>query len=397
MIFDRRQILGAGATAAAIGMMGAAGPAWAVANTGRARIAEVDAYIVHKGVFVKVTADDGTTGWGEAGHNGRPLVKTMVDTVLDRLCKGKDVFDINGVWSAMYYEADELGPGGIASQAIAGIDCALWDLRGKLLNQPVWALLGGKLRDEFPLYGSFSRNAGSGKYHSPKKCAEIAASLVDEGFNALKVRLSIREENADPDPDPARSVISEVRRAVGDNIDLYVDANNGYRAARAIQIGKMLSEEFGVSVFEEPVAAYHYASMWQVSDALDMHVSAGEHEYSKWMFRDLIERGKPDLINPDASKASGLTEMMKIATMAEVRDLPISVHNARPTLLNSAHAHFIAAAPTATRPQEHPGLRRLNKQWEYFENHLKPVNGRMNVPDEPGLGLVVDEKRIAQG
>lgn len=368
-------------------------PAWAK-ERGQARLAKVEAFAVRSAVFVKVTADDGAFGWGEAGHSGGRHVAALINAEAGDLLKGADVFAAEPAWARLFYEWDELGPGGIASQAIAGVDCALWDLRGRLLNQPVCNLLGGAHRSRFPVYGSFSRDNGDGTYKSPQACAALAQELVAEGFQTLKVRLAIREENADPDPDPALPTLLAVRKAVGDGVTLYVDANNGYRPARAIRVGKALAQECGVTVLEEPVAAYHYHSMAQVAAALDLDIAAGEHEYTRWAFRDLILQGRPDVLNPDVSKLAGLSEARKVAALAEAFDLPIAVHNARPTLLSAAHAHFVASAHTATRPQEHPGRERLAQLWRYFDRRLSAENGFFSVPDGPGLGLEVDEAAV---
>lgn len=366
------------------------------------KVAKVEAFTVPESIFVCVTADDGTTGWGEAGHDGGELTASVVNIELRPHVVGRDVFDGDPLWTKMYYETDELGPGGLASQAIAGVDCALWDLRGKLLGQPVWALLGGRHRKEFPVYGSFSIGQySSGRQMTPKEAARKAEELVDEGFKAIKVRLGIREENADPDPDPAIPTVRAVRQAIGDRVPLYVDANNGYRAARAIEVGRRIAGEFNVSVFEEPVAAHHFASMAQVSEAIAkssgdamMTIAAGEHEYTPWAFRDLILHGKPGLLNPDVSKLSGLTAGKKVAALAEAFDLPMSVHNARPTLLTAAHAHFIVSSVTANRPQEHPGSKRLTELWRFFKNRIAPANGYLSAPETPGLGLEVDEAAV---
>ena len=392
---DRRRALarmGAGMVAGGLSLA-APLPLFA-ANLGRAKIAKVEAFAVPRAIFVKVTADDGTAGWGEAGHSGGELVARVVRQELDRLYEGADVFDSDGLWAKAYYETDELGPGGLASQALAGVDCALWDLRGKLLGLPVWALLGGKVRSSFPVYGSFSRDIGRDGYMTPDQAARRAADMVGEGFKAIKVRMAIREENADPADDPTLPTARAVRKAIGDQIPLYVDANNGYRAARAIQVGRALYEELGVSVFEEPCAMHHYASLAEVSDALEMEIAAGEHEYTPFAFRDLIDQGRPNLLNPDVSKLSGLTAARHVASLAYLRDIPISVHNARPTLLSAAHAHFVAWAETASRPQEHPGAVRLKELWQYFPQPLLPHDGVFTVPDTPGLGLEPDEEKI---
>ncbi len=307
-----------------------------------------------------------------------------------------DVFDAEPAWSRCLHEIDEIGPGGLGSQALAGVDCALWDLRGKLLGVPVYKLIGGKFRSEIPLYGSFSRSKGGGQYRTPKECADYAEELVGEGFKAIKLRLGIREENQDPADDPCIPCTRAVREAIGDGIPLYVDANNGYSPARAILNGRRMAEEFNVTVFEEPVAAYHYDSLAQVSDALDMFIAGGEHEYTKWMFRDLILKGKANLLNPDVSKLAGITEGKKVAALAETFDLPISVHNARPTLLCAAHFHYVVSCRTAHRPQEHPGNRRHSELWKYFHNKITVKDGMGYIWDGPGLGLEVNEKAIQQ-
>jgi L-alanine-DL-glutamate epimerase-like enolase superfamily enzyme len=391
MKIDRRSLL----SAVGIGLPALlAGMPLLAANTGRAKVRDVEAFAVKGAVFVKVTADDGTAGWGEAGHSGGKLVRDVIEGEIKNLAIGEDVFAGQATWAKVYYEVDELGPGGLASQALAGVDCALWDLRGKLLQQPVWALLGGKVRDDFPVYGSFSRDLGDGKYMTPEQCAAKAAELVSEGFVAVKLRMAIREEGADPDPDPTMPCARAVRKAIGDNMPLYIDANNGYRAARAITVGRQLQDELGVTVFEEPCAMHHWGSAAQVSDALDLSVALGEHEYTPFAFRDMIRQAKPDLLNPDVSKLSGLTAGLHVAAMAFAEDLPISVHNARPTLLTAAHAHFIGFAPTATHPQEHPGRKRLQNLWDYFENQIQPEGGRLRVPDTAGLGLIVNEAAV---
>jgi L-alanine-DL-glutamate epimerase-like enolase superfamily enzyme len=363
-------------------------------NRGQARVAEVRAYALPKAVFVQVIADDGTQGWGEAGHEGGRHAARLINEMLDSLVEGRDVFDADGIWSRLYNEGDELGPAGVLGIAISGIDNALWDLRGKLLGMPLWSLLGGRHRDRITLYGSFSRDAGDGKYLTPAECGKRAAALVDQGFATIKLRMSIREENLNPDPDPTIPCVREVRRAIGDDIALYVDPNNGYSAARAIMVGRKLQDEFGVSVYEGPVAKHHWPSLAEVADALDIEVAEGEYAATRWQFRDLILQGRPDVLNLDLGILGGVTEAKKVAALAETFDKPIAVHNARPTLLNAVHLHFLANCAGANRPQEHPGRERLKDMWRYFENQQLPDRGSIAVPDGPGVGLIVNESAV---
>ncbi len=385
-------LLGAAALAGGVDRVAAADHRLG-AHRGALRIRSIEAFALRRLVLARVEADDGTVGWGECGHSGGAHVARMVNEEIAPLLKDHDVFAADSAWRRVYYELDEMGPGGIVSQALAGVDCALWDLRGRALGLPVHALLGGKVRDRVRLYGSFSRSAGDG-FLTPSQCAETAAGLVAEGFRTIKLRLGIREENLDPADDPAEPCTRAVREAIGPDVDLWVDANNGYSAARAIRVGRILAEKFNVTVFEEPCAAYHYPSIARVAEALDIDVAAGEHEYTRWMFRDLVLHGRPDVLNPDVAKMGGLTDALRAATLAELFDKSICVHNARPTLLTAAHLHYVAAVPLASRPQEHPARERLTELWRYFRNRTEVADGWATVSDAPGLGLEVDEDAV---
>lgn len=360
----------------------------------QARIAEVRAYSVPKAVFVQVIADDGSSGWGEAGHEGGSDVAQLINSRLDALIEGRDVFDAEPLWDSLYFEADELGPGGLAAFALSGIDNALWDLRGRLLGVPVWSLIGGKFRDEIRLYGSFSRADGEGGFLDPAQCAARAVGLVEQGFRTIKVRMAIREQNRDPDPDPMLPVMRAIRKAVGDGIALYADPNEGYSVARAIRVGRALQNELDIKVYESPVAQFNLDGLAELAAALDLEIAAGETLATRWQFRDLMLRGKVDVINPDLAVLGGITEGKKIAAMAEALDRGIAVHNARPTLLTAAHLHFLAGCRTADRPQEHPGRERLKELWRFFGAPLLPHGDRIAVPDVPGIGLIVDAERV---
>jgi L-alanine-DL-glutamate epimerase-like enolase superfamily enzyme len=371
----------------------ASAPALPSSGNARLRIRDVRAYAVPQAVFVQVVAEDGTSGWGEAGHEGGRDIARIIRDRIAPLARGADIFAAEPLWASVFFAIDELGPSGLATMALGGLDTALWDLRGKFLRQPVWALLGGKFRDRIKLYGSFTR-AADNRFLSPDECAARASALVAEGFDTIKIRLGIREERLDPTPDPAIPVVRAVRRAVGDSITLYVDPNNGYSAARAINVGRQLSQEFGVTVYEQPVAKYAYDALAEVAAALDLEIAAGEYEGTLTQFHTLITRARVDVLNPDVAVLGGLTEAKKVAALAEAFNKPIAVHNARPTLLTAAHAHFLATCRLADRPQEHPGRERLANLWRFFNNRLVPEGGYLQVPNAPGLGLDVNEDAI---
>jgi L-alanine-DL-glutamate epimerase-like enolase superfamily enzyme len=365
---------------------------------GQIRISEVRAFAIPKAVFVQVIADDGTQGWGEAGHEGGLHTARYINEDLDQVVEGTDVFDSEPTWLKMFHHADEMGIPGIAGYALSGIDNALWDLRGKLLGVPTYQLLGGKFHSHFDLYGSFSRDNGQGGFLTPLECARRAEALVREGFKTIKVRMAIREEGRDPHLDPSLAVMRAVRKAVGEDIALYFDPNEGYSLKRALQIGRQVHEAVGIKVYESPVAAHQSDALAEIARALpELELASGERLATRWAFRDVMLRGEVDVINPDAAVCGGLSEAKKIAALAESFDRSIAPHNARPTLLTAAHLHFLASCRNADRPQEHPGAARLAQLWECFEERIVPnANGSIEVPTRAGIGLTAIESRIRQ-
>ena len=352
-------------------------------------VAEVTPFWVGAGLFVRVRTSEGVAGWGEADRAGAaPVVARLIEGLAE-MAVGRDVFAAEPLWTDLYYRSDDMGRGGLLTSALSGIDMALWDARGKLLGVPVYQLLGGAFRDRVALYGSFSRDDGE---NTPADMARIAERFVEMGYKAVKARMDIRQYDVDPDPDPTFPSSARSAPPSATTFPLYVDANNGYSAARAIEVGKRLYEEFGVEVFEEPVGYTNYADLAEVARALTgIQVAAGEHEYTRWQFRELITRGHPDVLNPDLLRSGGLTEGKKIAALAEAFDLPIAVHSTRPTLGTAAHLHFTASVLNADRPQEHSGPDKAPELWDLFENRLEAEDGTLAVPQTPGLGLAVNE------
>ncbi len=169
------------------------------------------------------------------------------------------------------------------------------------------------------------------------------------------------------------------------------DANNGYTVPTAIRQGRAF-EALGVAHFEEPVAPTNYEGIRQVAEALDVPVSAGEHEYTRWQFRDLIQIARPDIIQPDAVKCGGLTEALRIKALAETWDLPVMPHMTQPTVGNAASLHLCATIPLSSRPHEYAGPR--PDLDEIFTDPWELRDGTMTIPERPGLGLTVNERAL---
>ena len=339
-------------------------------------------------VLVKVGTDAGLCGWGECSPMNGPVIQAMVVHALKPLVLGGDPFDVEVLWERMLLRPYKLGPHGALPEAIAGIDIALWDIMGRATGQPIHKLLGGSFRDRVQVYFSY----GWDGRRAPHDVAADLCRRVEEGYGVLKLRMGYGPLKGDALDSPGISMLKAIRDQVGDNVALAYDANNGYTAHRAIQVGRHLQDEFDIAWYEEPTPQYDHLALAQVADTLDIPVSAGEHEYTRWQFRDLILNGRPDIVQPDVVKCGGLTEAKKIAALCEAFSKPIVVHNTQPTIGTAASLHFCASTANAMYPQEYTGMREELRP--LFSNELEFADGCLLVPQTPGLGLEVDEAKV---
>jgi L-alanine-DL-glutamate epimerase-like enolase superfamily enzyme len=357
------------------------------------KVTDVRTYLVDRAVLVEVVSDAGLSGWGECAYDGAALMKAFVDQRLRKEVVGKNPFDVRKLWDWMFFENHDLGPGGTLPNAIAGVDIALWDLKGRLLNQPIYNLLGGRYRDRVAAYGSVPIRRGR---VSVEDCVKSCVHFVEQGFKCVKVRIQIREHYLNPDPDPTFAYVAAVRQAIGPDIVLMVDANNGYSAQRAIATGRKLFEKYNVTYFEDPVSDQNLVEMAEVTAALqDQDIVAGEKCYTRWQIKDLIVQGNVDIINPDVTKVGGITEMDRMATLSSCFQKPIQMHNTRPTISTAASLHCMASAPLVARFIEFPELgSTYDGLFKLFRNRVKLESGILHVPEGPGLGLDVDAAAV---
>jgi len=353
------------------------------------KITDVHAYtVLNRSIFVRVFTDGGITGLGECSpmqvQSG--VIQQFVNGMLRPICVGKDPLEIDKRYSEMFYRPYKLGVMGAHLSAIAGVDIALWDILGKVTKLPIHTLLGGKYRDKIRMYASL----GGGSGRTPAAHAKIVEDHLQKGFTAIKIRMDWAYQ-VDVNPDKDWAMFQACKKLTGDKFPLSFDANNGYSPATAIQQGRKF-ESLGIYHFEEPVMVDDYAGYAQVAQALDVPVSAGEHEYTRWQFRDLIERAQVDIIQPDIVKCGGFTEIRRIAALGETYHKHIVPHMTQPTIGTTANLHFIASLRDANRPQEFTGV---NEQLNaLFTEPLlfNKEDGTITVPTKPGLGLELDEK-----
>lgn len=356
------------------------------------KITAVEPYVL-KGskCFVLIRTDAGITGIGEVSPMNAPAAAHLIANEFAALLIGMNPLDIERCWERVFYRTYKQGVMGLQPEALAGIDIALWDILGKVTGLPISQLLGGKRRDWVRVYASI----GGGGQSTPQKMAERAEKAVAEGFTAVKIRMDYGPIPPDADVKKDLATLATVRKAIGDDIDLGYDVNNGYSAQTAIRVGKEI-EAFNVIHYEEPVAQTDYAGYAQVVEAVDIPVAAGEHEYTRWQFRDLIEQANPDIVQPDLVKCAGISEGVKIAALASAHHKLLCPHQTQPTIGQAANLHYTSVFVTNDMAQELAEGALQSELHTLFTNPLEFKNGRLKVPEPPGLGLDLDEARLRE-
>ncbi len=339
--------------------------------------------------FVQVHTDDGLVGIGEAS----PMQGGLASLVIARHhlapgLIGQDPLDHAVLLDHAMHTLVKLGPEGALTGALAALDIALWDLKGKATGLPIHKLIGGAWRTALPFYASIG---GNGDRSLDAVLRVVEARLKDQPA-AIKIRFDNDRTRLDADIPGDIAKARAVRKLVGDALPLAFDANNGYTSGGAIRVGRAL-EELGFWWFEEPVQHYHIKAMGEVARALDITVSAGEQTYTLPALADLIDAGVR-MVQPDIVKMGGITGLLRCAALAHAHGVELVPHQTQPMIGHTANLHMLAAQLHATKPAEwnDPSTR----THAVFENPPRPVDGLFHLPDGPGLGLVVNEAELAK-
>jgi L-alanine-DL-glutamate epimerase-like enolase superfamily enzyme len=331
-------------------------------------------------LLVIVRTDENLYGIGSSYHAHAPLaVKAIIDEKIAPMAIGEQALDIQSVWEKLYYGSIYLGSAAVS--AISGIDIALWDLLGKVSNQPVATLLGGGGVDRVSAYiGCMVLG------HKPLEelLAEVQ-SYVDQGYKAIKVR-----GGAGVDRDI--EVVRATRQLVGPDIDVMMDVNARYSWTEAVRVAKGLGEA-GVFWMEDPfdfTVANHHEEVGRLTKLRLAPIASGGNVYSRFDVRNLFERGGVDFITPDAVKCGGISEAIKVAHLASAYNTIVAPHTVN-GLAQVANIHFAAAIPAHVRgyvewdPTPHNPLRD-----KLLTNPIKVVDGKLMVPTGPGLGTDIN-------
>jgi L-alanine-DL-glutamate epimerase-like enolase superfamily enzyme len=355
------------------------------------RIAKVEAFHVDwgrsKSAWVRVWSDSGEYGLGEASpmaHGNASL--EIIASAFTPMLLGTDPLEHRVLQDRLYHQHIKVGPEGAYAGALAAIDIALWDLKGKILRQPIYKLLGGAWRTELPFYASIGGNG--------VRDVEAVCRVIEEWLRLEPAQIKIRfdADKTGRDFDLAGDIAKAraVRQLVGPDFPLAFDANNGYSTQGAIRVGRAL-EELGYLWFEEPVQHYHTESLGKVAQALDIAVSAGEQEYTLQGIKRLIEAGI-DIVQPDIVKTGGFTGLADMAALARAYGVDFVPHQTQPAIGHTANLHFAAALLHAHYPCEYNGP--YDVQDVVLTRPVQPVNGKFVLSEAPGLGLEVVEAEL---
>ena len=339
---------------------------------------------------VQVELDDGRVGTGMTAITEEEVIGSIVNDIASRALIGLDPMRHEQIWDKLYWLLTPRGQSGYASHAIAAIDLALWDLKGQMLGQPVWRLLGGA-RNQVPVYATFGF-----AFFDREELAAAAKSWVERGFQRLKMTVGHHGLQRRDEPRPLADVIAEdvkrieaVRSAVGPDVQIYIDANCSLDYFHAAALAQRI-EPLGITFFEEPVSQNDIPNLVKLRARTRIPLAAGQTEGLASRFRDLLVAQAVDVVQPNACITGGYTQCLRIAGMAAA----FNTHFANGGAWPHHNMHLHAGLANGSLVEYHSVAVEVCKQ--VFDGLPEPAQGVLTLPDAPGLGFRPNRERIAE-
>ena len=373
---------------------------------------------------MKVNTDAGVYGWGEAGLAYGNCSEAAFGQCQDfaKLIIGMDPFNTEEIWEHLHRHTFwGMGGGVVVTSAMAAIDIACWDIKGKVLNVPVYKLLGGKTNDSLRAYASqlqfgwrkiIEASDGLDLLYDPQEYYDVTKDALSDGYDAIKVDPVFAPLERKPfaevvktqgnqirgcyrEHDLKRSVerIAACREAGGDDMDIIVEIHSLLDANTAAELGKAL-EPYRVMYYEEPTMPCNPDVFRHIKEKCDLPLATGERSYTRWGFRQFFEDRTLNVIQPDLANTGGITETKKICDMAQVYDIGVQIHVCGGPIATAAALHVEATIPNFVIHEEHNAnlTSAFVKGGKYY---YAPVNGAYTVPELPGIGQEMSESYIA--
>ena len=342
-------------------------------------------YTPPRWLFIRVESDEGAVGWGEASLEGwAEAVEGAMEALKDRFI-GHDPFAIEDIWQIAYRGGFYRG-GPVLMSALAGLEQALWDLKGRALGLPVWQMLGGKVRDKIRAYAWIGGDR-------PHEIADAAQARADQGFSAVKMNATA-EMSWIGTPKVFDEVVKRVEAAQAVGMDVGLDFHGRVHRPLAKQLAKAL-EPLGLLFIEEPLLSENPEGLAQIAELVSTPIALGERLYTRWDFKPFFEKGAVDIIQPDLSHAGGILECRKIAAMAEAYDVAVAPHCPLGPLALASCLQLAACTPNVAIQEMSLGIH-YNVGADLFtyckqKEQLTPTDGFLAIPTGPGLGVDIDE------
>jgi L-alanine-DL-glutamate epimerase-like enolase superfamily enzyme len=351
------------------------------------KIASLETFANQFVCFVRLTTDSGAVGWGQTSTYNADITAAVFHRQVAPWTLGADALDIEALITRVE-EREHKFPGSYRCRALAGLDTALWDLRGKLAGKPVVELLGGKPRRLRAYASSMRRDI------SPADEARRLVQLRDElGFDAFKWRVAAEcGHDIDEWPGRTEAIVPQVARALGDGVAKLVDANSGYSPRRAIEVGRLLETE-GISHFEEPCPYWKLAETKQVTDALALDVTGGEQDWDLATWERMIEMRAVDIVQPDIMYMGGLSRTLAVVQRAAIAGLPCTPHSANLSLVTVCTMHLLGAIANAGKYLELSIEGADYYPWQqglFREDPYQVRDGHVTIPAAPGWGVEIN-------
>jgi L-rhamnonate dehydratase len=342
-------------------------------------------------LIVALTAEDGSVGYGTVALATGGTVYTL-EHHLKPIVLGADIFDTNLIWEAMYRSTLNHGRKGMVLAAISAVDIALWDLKGRVLGQPVYNLLGGRIRETIPVYAS--------RLYATEDLGALAAEAeryLRQGFRAMKLRFGYSARDGAAGMRRNVELVRTVREVIGDDVDLMADVYMGWDVGYCTRILPLL-EPFRLRWIEEPVSpddVEGYARVKELANARGILISGGEHEYTRYGMRRLIEERAVDVLQPDVNRMGGISEAQKVWAMAAAHDLPVIPHAGQMHNYHLVISHLNSPIAEYFPPPSEGVLPDINESfWWIFQGEPLAEAGHVRLSGVPGMGLELNQDVI---
>lgn len=360
-------------------------------------------------LFVEVTTDEGVSGWGEITTTTRIANRTLCAMLqqIGASLAGEDPAHIERLWHKTFRSFTYMGSRGAAVECVSAIDIALWDIRGKVLDRPIYELLGGPVRDEIALY----THPNQSKFTSGQAVIDEIQDIVRSGHTALKfdpfayqgaVEGGMPRERRDgyldgsmtrKDEREAAELTALIRETAGPEIELLIDAHGRFDVPTAIRLCRTLEEAGQIDWFEEPVPPESFNALQQVREKVNVPISWGERGHTKWDFVPILENKLADYIMPDVTWTGGITELKKISALCEAYYVPVSPHDAAGPINVVAGAQVMMTVPNFYKLETSEW--NLNKYNGFIKTPLDNSHGSLKLPRLPGLGIEMNREALA--